>query len=643
MSRYMTLCYCPVCLDYCSIDGAVAQQAWREKVTLCMLIGVIMALVGYFSLGLKAALCPDNDPSQLTTMALNQSDPRVRPFRSGVVVAFGSTYALAAMASLLSAHNTGISLSPEFAGADISRLFVMEGDPCRPFIASASPPLSPSLLCSVPNPVAGLPALAPALGSPCPSASWLQEIAPTARLSFSWTDISQNSAPPHTLVVFSSVVLNLTDLFNSDLASLFASGATFPQDALDALNTLRGSDITLPLAHSYDDLALAACLKQRYTAGFIGSQSLGCGAYNVIMSVSLAVVLGLIFVRFLMALVFHWVVSPQLTSSLHKFGRRDVGFLKQDSRPSLYLRETTAGNSSSSSATILPIPPGSIHRHSLSQSEPLDPYTLLLVTCYSEDEHSIRGTLDSLASTDYPTSRKLLFVIADGLVTGDGNTRTTPDYIISMITQEPSLPPPVPQSYLAIALGTKQHNRASVYAGWYTPTPSYGHSHSGPTYRVPILVIVKCGNQQETQTVPPNKKAGNRGKRDSQLILLNFLSRVHCNDRLTPLDYDLFVKMERLMSLCCASDAGSRHPLDSAPTEKIRVLPTDFEILLMVDADTFVARDSLRAMVQAMKNDERVMGLCGETRIANKRASWVTMIQVELHLLPSPFFAFESC
>jgi cellulose synthase/poly-beta-1,6-N-acetylglucosamine synthase-like glycosyltransferase len=40
-----------------------------------------------------------------------------------------------------------------------------------------------------------------------------------------------------------------------------------------------------------------------------------------------------------------------------------------------------------------------------------------------------------------------------------------------------------------------------------------------------------------------------------------------------------------------------------------------------------VAPDSLSHMVAAMVNDITVMGLCGETRIANRTDSWVTMIQ----------------
>jgi chitin synthase len=58
------------------------------------------------------------------------------------------------------------------------------------------------------------------------------------------------------------------------------------------------------------------------------------------------------------------------------------------------------------------------------------------------------------------------------------------------------------------------------------------------------------------------------------------------------------------------------------------ISPDFYEITLMVDADTKVFPDSLTHMVSAMVKDPEVMGLCGETKIANKTDSWVTMIQV---------------
>ncbi|KAJ3060545.1 Chitin synthase, class 3 [Podochytrium sp. JEL0797] len=43
--------------------------------------------------------------------------------------------------------------------------------------------------------------------------------------------------------------------------------------------------------------------------------------------------------------------------------------------------------------------------------------------------------------------------------------------------------------------------------------------------RVPMILIVKCGNEQESDPAKPAAKPGNRGKRDSLVILMNFLSK----------------------------------------------------------------------------------------------------------------------
>lgn len=91
---------------------------------------------------------------------------------------------------------------------------------------------------------------------------------------------------------------------------------------------------------------------------------------------------------------------------------------------------------------------------------------------------------------------------------------------------------------------------AKVYTGYVT---SNGH-------RVPTIVVVKCGTPAEANAPKP----GNRGKRDSQIILMTFLAHVLFDDRMTPLDYDLFRKITRLTG----------------------VYPDQYEAVLMVDADT---------------------------------------------------------
>ncbi|KAB8273204.1 chitin synthase-domain-containing protein [Aspergillus minisclerotigenes] len=229
-------------------------------------------------------------------------------------------------------------------------------------------------------------------------------------------------------------------------------------------------------------------------------------------------------------------------------------------------------------------------------------HALCLVTCYSEGEDGIRTTLDSIAMTDYPNSHKTIIVICDGMIKGKGEEFSTPEIVLRMM-RDPVVPMDEvqPFSYVAVATGSKRHNMAKVYAGFY----DYGETSVIPPekqQRVPMMIVVKCGTPSEAK----QSKPGNRGKRDSQIILMSFLQKVMFDERMTELEFEMF--------------NGLLH---------VTGIPPDFyEVVLMVDADTKVFPDSLTHMISAMVKDPEVMGLCGETKIANKTDSWVTMIQV---------------
>lgn len=229
-------------------------------------------------------------------------------------------------------------------------------------------------------------------------------------------------------------------------------------------------------------------------------------------------------------------------------------------------------------------------------------HTICLVTAYSEGPEGIRTTLDSIAMTDYPNSHKLIYVVCDGLIKGKGESMSTPDACISMMKDFAVLPDEVqPYSYVAVASGSKRHNMAKVYCGFY----DYGADSIIPVekqQRVPMVVIVKCGTPAEANASKP----GNRGKRDSQIVLMSFLQKVMFDERMTELEYEMFNGIWKITGIS----------------------PDFYEIVLMVDADTKVFPDSLTHMVSAMVKDPEIMGLCGETKIANKTQSWVSMIQV---------------
>ncbi|GAB7361066.1 hypothetical protein MBLNU230_g1106t1 [Neophaeotheca triangularis] len=229
-------------------------------------------------------------------------------------------------------------------------------------------------------------------------------------------------------------------------------------------------------------------------------------------------------------------------------------------------------------------------------------HTINLVTCYSEGPDGIRTTLDSIAMTDYPNSHKLIFVVCDGIIKGKGESMSTPEACLNMMTDHAVLPDEVqPFSYVAVASGSKRHNMAKIYSGFY----DYGADSIVPVekqQRVPMVLVVKCGTSEEAGKPKP----GNRGKRDSQIILMSFLQKVMFDERMTELEYEMFNGIWKITGIS----------------------PDFYEIVLMVDADTKVFPDSLTHMVSAMVQDPEIMGLCGETKIANKTQSWVSMIQV---------------
>jgi len=105
--------------------------------------------------------------------------------------------------------------------------------------------------------------------------------------------------------------------------------------------------------------------------------------------------------------------------------------------------------------------------------------------------------VDSLATTDYPNSHKLILVIADGMVKGAGNTMTTPEnrFEHDERVHHPSPRTWEPHSYVAIATGHKRHNMAKVFAGFYDYDDAT--TERSKQQRVPIVLVAKCGKSLE--------------------------------------------------------------------------------------------------------------------------------------------------
>ena len=237
---------------------------------------------------------------------------------------------------------------------------------------------------------------------------------------------------------------------------------------------------------------------------------------------------------------------------------------------------------------------------------PQDKFVICQVPAYTEGEDSLRKALDSLTALQYDNKRKLICVICDGMIVGGGNDRPTPKIVLDILGVDPKIDPPA-LPFKSVGESSEQLNYGKVYSGLY--------EYEGNV--VPYIVVVKVGKESEQSKTKP----GNRGKRDSQIMLMSFLNRVHHRSPMSPLELEMFHQINNI----------------------IGVDPELYEYLLMVDADTSVREDSLNRLVAACANNAKIAGICGETSLENEERSWWTMIQVYEYFISHHLAkAFES-
>lgn len=235
-----------------------------------------------------------------------------------------------------------------------------------------------------------------------------------------------------------------------------------------------------------------------------------------------------------------------------------------------------------------------------------DKFVICQVPAYTEGEESLRKALDSLTALQYDNKRKLICVICDGMIVGGGNDRPTPKIVLDILGVDPKIDPPA-LPFHSVGQSSEQLNYGKVYSGLY--------EFEGNV--VPYIVVVKVGKESEQS----KSKPGNRGKRDSQILLMSFLNRVHHRSPMNPLELEMFHQVNNI----------------------IGVDPELYEYLFMVDADTSVREDSLNRLVAACTNDAKIAGVCGETSLENEEKSWWTMIQVYEYFISHHLSkAFES-
>lgn len=409
---------------------------------------------------------------------------------------------------------------------------------------------------------------------------------------YSWNDLEAANRP---LVVYLGEVIDLSRLnllkdikLKEPLQSIVATAIK-----------RKGQDISAVISANIQSRKAGKCLIELAKIGVIESESIGCIAAHSIFFLSLTFVFLIVLAKFTFALYFKWFMSWRLGDDFQHLPFMSTAATVESSCFDL----SVAINDEPSTPELVTNGNGTQVYDTKSTLVIKPFYTLFLVTCYSESLNDIRTTLDSLATCEYPNDHKLIFVVCDGLITGNGNQVSTPDIVLSMMEHfiVPQDKTPL-HPYIAVATGGKRYNTAKAYAGFY----KYDDSTVplAQQVKIPIICIIKHGDTWERKT--EGVKPGNRGKRDSQVLIMAFLQKIMFNESMCDLENYLYLLIWRLVG---------RDVME-------------YETILMVDADTKILPDSLGHLINCMMRDPDIMGLCGETQITNKWESWVTMIQV---------------
>lgn len=257
------------------------------------------------------------------------------------------------------------------------------------------------------------------------------------------------------------------------------------------------------------------------------------------------------------------------------------------------------------------------YRHRSSSQQVQWPHTILMVPCFSESSETLKQTLDTLSRSSYDDTKKLLLFVCDGVTTSAQEQKETHALLLEHLgyscTEEP-----LPQAYNSLGQHGKRINYARVYAGYYETGRN----------RVPYVVIVKIGQPQEEadyyqhhmMIAPP----GNRGKRDSLVLVFGFLERCMnlANNRITPLDFEIFNQ--------CYSVLG--------------IDPRYFKYLMVTDADIQVQSDVVQKLVSRLEQDRNMLAVSGHVRPANPEENLTTMLQIfPVYMTFFSGLAYEAC
>ena len=110
---------------------------------------------------------------------------------------------------------------------------------------------------------------------------------------------------------------------------------------------------------------------------------------------------------------------------------------------------------------------------------------MVMVPCYNEGDKELRKTIQSVLHTYFPDNNKVLLVVADGLITGRGETKSSPETLAHILGF--TFNKETDEAHLYSSIGLSERNCAFVYHGTLVKD----------SRELKYIVVVKCGAANE--------------------------------------------------------------------------------------------------------------------------------------------------
>ncbi|RKP05768.1 hypothetical protein THASP1DRAFT_25787, partial [Thamnocephalis sphaerospora] len=304
-SRIVT-CYAPAPILSCFGMKSQVQQAWREKMALVTIIVVLCGLVGFLTFGFQQVVCL-NSLQRVPGGTIGETQ----------AVIHGKMYDLRGYSHPQVPGLTDGNLlegSAAAGGKDLSLRFQLLNSNCQDVLK--------------PKSGQGDPNGAAYAYFPCVNVEPFSTVDPTQKAQagchltvqarrdlrgvkfigdvyYKWDDVASRKT---NYVVYNSQVLDLNRidwiLDSINVPDIFTK--------LRADTKARGRDITARMSATEAHQKAARCMVDVLKIGTVDTNSIGCIASDIVLYVSLVVIVSVVIIKFLLAVVFSWILSWRL-------------------------------------------------------------------------------------------------------------------------------------------------------------------------------------------------------------------------------------------------------------------------------------------------------------------------------------------